>query len=707
MIRIILIGMLCVGARAVAQPAASWSFDGTQPADQTRGFHKSVTGVSGQALQFDGQTTVVSRPAAEAPRLHGAFTVEAWVAIQSYPWTWCAIVDQEREMKSGYLLGIDANGHFGLNLSVGGKWMESHSDDRLPLYKWNHLVGVYDPHRGVALYRNGKPAGTFPAAGPPDWAATQDIWIGRNHTALNLTEEVRVVAPVAFSFDGLIDEVRIYDHALGQSEVESAFRAVHLAAADPLTAPILPSGPKGPGRFGAYYTRLRYTDTWESPWRVGDDADVLIRFEGSANRLVFWRGTSYIPAWVTDNGIWYTNEFWETQAEGMDTSAEPMADKQARFSHVRIIENTDARVVVHWRYAPVSVNYDLVHVDPLTGWGDWIDEYYTVYPDGACVRKITARSSSPFPVPGQGPGATNFRQFHETIIINPPGTRPEDNIKSDALTLVNMQGETHTYSWANEAPGSKPDFDDYTLDLLHKISDIDTSQHKWLMQPKQANIQVVNMKSRYSPFVIVNPKGVAIDCYDGEIIRDRSMFPWWNHWPVSQQIRSNGRWAVAPDRPSHSSLSHIQSWQPVEMTTDSITMVMLNGLTEKNPRGLLPLAKSWLQPAPIQVSGGAFASDGYQQTEKAYVLHRVRDGGALEISLQASASSPIVNPALVIRNWGDAEARLTVNGKPSAVGDSLRFGQVHRLEGTDLVVWMRVESTSTVKIRVTKGSQAK
>lgn len=210
------------------------------------------------------------------------------------------------------------------------------------------------------------------------------------------------------------------------------------------------------------------------------------------------------------------------------------------------------------------------------------------------------------------------------------------------------------------------------------------------------------MKSRYSPFVIVDPKGAAIDCYDGEIIRDRSMFPWWNHWPVSQQIRSNGRWAVAPDRPSHSSLSHIQSWQPVEITLDSITMVMLNGLTEKNPRDLLPLAKSWLQSAPIEVSGRA--ADGYQQTEKAYVVHRVSNGSSLEISLQASASSTVGNPALVIRNWGDAEARLTVNSKPLARGDSLRLGYVHRLEGTDLVVWMRVESTSPVKIQVTKGS---
>jgi hypothetical protein len=100
---------------------------------------------------------------------------------------------------------------------------------------------------------------------------------------------------------------------------------------------------------------------------VGNAADVVVRFDQTPNRLVFWRGTSYIPAWVTENGIWYTNEFDETQIPTMPTSAEPMADKQARFSYPRILESSDARVVVLWRYAPVSVNYALVFVDPLTG----------------------------------------------------------------------------------------------------------------------------------------------------------------------------------------------------------------------------------------------------------------------------------------------------------------------------------------------------
>ena len=225
----------------------------------------------------------------------------------------------------------------------------------------------------------------------------------------------------------------------------------------------------------------------------------MVRFDETPSRLIFWRGTSYIPAWVTENGIWYTNEFYETQVPTMPTSAEPMADKQARFSHPRIIESNDARVVVLWRYAPVSVHYELVNVDPLTGWGDWVEETYTVYPEGSCVRKIKVWSSKPRLDPSEGREWSNFRQYHEAIVINPPGTRPEDNIRTDALTLANMKGEVHTYSWADGPPGEKASFDAETLATLHRISDLDTPGHQWLVRPAGGNILRVNLKARSAP----------------------------------------------------------------------------------------------------------------------------------------------------------------------------------------------------------------
>ena len=32
------------------------------------------------------------------PEFTGAFTVEAWVALQAYPWNWTALVDQQGEV---------------------------------------------------------------------------------------------------------------------------------------------------------------------------------------------------------------------------------------------------------------------------------------------------------------------------------------------------------------------------------------------------------------------------------------------------------------------------------------------------------------------------------------------------------------------------------------------------------------------------------
>ncbi|MGE5357990.1 MAG: LamG domain-containing protein [Bacteroidales bacterium] len=695
--------LLCTSAGAERPASSSWSFD-QEPSgiDQVRGFHALVPGVAGKAMRFDGQTTVVIRKAASLGRIDGAFSVDAWVAIQEYPWTWCAIVDQEKAHRAGYFFGIDPDGRFGLHLAVNGKWQQSQSDVKLPLYAWNHLAATFDPAAGIRLYCNGTLVGRRAVRGTPTFAPAVDAWLGRNHTPLGLSHEVKVVAPVAFSFNGLIDEVQVRSSALSGSAVQARFASLQPKGPAPLGAPALPAGPKGPGRFGAYYTRLKYSDDWENPWRVGDAADVVVRFDETPTRLVFWRGTSYIPAWVTENGIWYTNEFYETQSDPMTISSEPMADKQARFSHATILESTDARVVVRWRYAPVTVNYELVHTDPLTGWGDWVEEDYTVYPDGACVRKITVYSSSPYVIPGKGPGTNGFRQYHEAIIINPPATRPEDNIKTEALTLTNMKGESHTYSWADRAPGETAAFDAETMKLLSRISDLEPQTHKWLMQPPGANILQVNLKARYSPYVVVDPRHVAIDCYAGEIIRERSMFPWWNHWPVSQQIRSNGRWAIAPDRASHSSLAHIQSWEPYEQTPTSITMLMLNGLTDRQGQELVPLAKSWLHAPAATTDTAGFKSEGFDRTQRAFVI--ARDGVAstvpLTVSLQASQDSPVVNPAIVIKNWGASDARIEVDGTAAPQGKEVRIGHVPRLEGDDLVVWIRRESASPIRVTI-------
>src|SRR5262249_46240537 len=152
------------------------------------------------------------------------------------------------------------------------------------------------------------------------------------------------------------------------SQIESDFAAVKLPSADPLTFPVLPSGPAAPGAFGAYYATLKYDELWDAARRVGPQSDVVVRFDALPIRFVFWQGMSYIPAWVTESGKWYTDEWMEavgTCPPGQD--CEPLSDRQVRYARVRILESTPARTVVHYRYNLCDVvNYQGANQDPLT-----------------------------------------------------------------------------------------------------------------------------------------------------------------------------------------------------------------------------------------------------------------------------------------------------------------------------------------------------
>src|SRR6202030_3628631 len=135
---------------------------------------------------------------------------------------------------------------------------------------------------------------------------------------------------VWYSLDGLLDELRVFDRALTTDEVKRRFDDVHVTEDQVLPWPVLPSGPPGKGRFGAYYTHLSYEDIWDDPRRVGPDSDVVVRFDRAPIRLVFWQGTNYVPAWVSENGKWYTDEFTSSIVAITITGGEypiPMSDQ--------------------------------------------------------------------------------------------------------------------------------------------------------------------------------------------------------------------------------------------------------------------------------------------------------------------------------------------------------------------------------------------
>jgi hypothetical protein len=74
--------------------------------------------------------------------------------------------------------------------------------------------------------------------------------------------------------------------------------------------------------------------------------------------------------------------------------------------------------------------------------------------------------------------------------------------------------------------------------------------------------------------------------------------------------------------------------------------------------------------------------------------------GNLSLNWQATAATPLVDPALVIHNWGESTARLRIDGHVVPWGKTARVGYVHHLEGTDLVLWIERQSNAPMQVEL-------
>jgi hypothetical protein len=116
---------------------------------------------------------------------------------------------------------------------------------------------------------------------------------------------------------------------------------------------------------------------------------------------------------------------------------------------------------------------------------------------------------------------------------------------------------------------------------------------------------------------------------------------------------------------------------------------------------MLPIARSWLHAPDLNVLGTAFVSEGYSLDDRAYHFSTVaKKHSKLDMHLQASGSSPAVNPAFVVDGWGHVGAALRLNGHALIEGKDFRMGYIDRLEGSSLVVWVHAQLTSAADISV-------
>ena len=111
---------------------------------------------------------------------------------------------------------------------------------------------------------------------------------------------------------------------------------------------------------------------------------------------------------------------------------------------------------------------------------------------------------------------------------------------------------------------------------------------------------------------------------------------------------------------------------------------------------LIHFGRSWAYPAELSLTGSGFTSQGYDKSQRCYQVENTEPtGGQVEISLEGSKDSPIVNPAIRIKNWNADEAKVLINGKEN---NGCRLGFNHQISGTDLVVFAFIKETAPVHV---------
>ncbi|MFO7640451.1 MAG: PEP-CTERM/exosortase system-associated acyltransferase, partial [Candidatus Competibacteraceae bacterium] len=544
----------------------------------------------------------------------------------------------------------------------------------IPLLRWSHVVGTFEPSAGIKIYLDGKLLAKTAVQGEMTPAANAELRIGRDPRPMRPThtERPKNTNPFNYSFDGLFDEIKVHDHALSAAQVDGAFREVKPRVAKPLEFRKIPTGPAGPGKFGAYHTRLKYDPDYDRPRPFGPQQDVVVRFDEHAFKLVFWNGINHYPVWYAENDI---GLMWEAvETSGPLGCHEAMMDRQCRYSHVRILESSDARVRIHWRHAPCNIEYGLAHVDPVTGWGDWCDEYLTIYPDGVAARELVHWCPRP----------NSRHTYEQDNFIIPIGMTPAEVLDKEAITLANLDGDESKLDWAETGMPTGRNIEN-------------------------ASILKYNIKATAKPFMILHPEMAKV-ALEGNGKPWPHCFFWWNHWPVSA-IPSDGKQIYMVDgRPSSTSVSgntYTTQHALNERTENSLRQIWLLGMTTDRSAGALaPLARSWSRPPVIAVESGGVTPEKYSLGQRCYQLAcKAPVRQPIELVIAASNESPVVNIPLVLTNFGNSEVTLELDGAPVPRGKDFRYGHEGTLDGMNLCVWIRLESMQPVRLKL-RGGQA-
>ncbi len=175
---------------------------GNSNAGTLSGANWTSSGKFGKALEFDGTNDKVSVPDANSLDLTNGMTLSAWIKPDTLT-DYRTVLLKERPSNLSYALSASSDSANKPVVEIAGN--QHVGPSVLSTGTWTHLAGTYDGAH-LRLYVNGVQVSSM--------AATSTIPVGANPLSIGGTSWGEY-------FDGLIDEVRVYNRALSQTEIQT------------------------------------------------------------------------------------------------------------------------------------------------------------------------------------------------------------------------------------------------------------------------------------------------------------------------------------------------------------------------------------------------------------------------------------------------------------------------------------------------------
>lgn len=191
-----------------------------------------------QAFSFDGSDDYINVPDSASLDITSELTIDAWVKPNGIG-VGNGIIVMKNPLKYG-LVWLPSTQKISFSLDIGG-WSDYVSTSTVPVGQWSHVVGTYDSSN-VRIYINGILDVEIPKTGSIA-TSTENLTFGKR---TDLTE----------IFNGLIDEIKIYNRVLSASEIAGLYESVPPESLDYGDAPD-PTFPSLKSNNGARHTGLK------------------------------------------------------------------------------------------------------------------------------------------------------------------------------------------------------------------------------------------------------------------------------------------------------------------------------------------------------------------------------------------------------------------------------------------------------------------